>query len=304
MKETHVVLSKGMKSTYSKKHSIFLCCFFVIFLCLSGCKLEVYKGLTEDQVNEMVATLIYRGIDADKSPGGKEGFSLLVAEEQLIRALEILKKNALPRERYVNIGDVFSGQGMISSQSEERARMAFAISQELSDTFSRIDGVLTARVHVVPGRTDQASDTKVAPSMAIFLRHTPDSPVVNMLPGIREIAAKSLPDLEYDRTAVMLLPVQEPMTIPSHGSATFLGISLFPERGGPYFLIVTIVVFLLIVFGILFCIGLFLFQQSVPVVKKPVESKHVEIEHAEAKNIDTEVEPLAEAEILQEDQHG
>lgn len=26
--------------------------------------------------------------------------------------------------------------------------MAYAISQELSDTFSRIDGVLTARVHV------------------------------------------------------------------------------------------------------------------------------------------------------------
>lgn len=51
--------------------------------------------------------------------------------------------------------------------------MAYAISQELSDTFSRIDGVLTARVHVVLGGTDQATDTRTLPSAAVFLRHTP-----------------------------------------------------------------------------------------------------------------------------------
>ncbi|OMQ04718.1 EscJ/YscJ/HrcJ family type III secretion inner membrane ring protein [Lawsonia intracellularis] len=245
---------------------LFIIFFSIIFT--SGCKLEVYKGLTEDQVNEMVATLIYRGIDAEKSPGGKEGFSLLVAEEQLISALEILKKNALPRENYVSLGEVFSGQGMISSQSEERARMAYAISQELANTFSRIDGVLTTRVHVVPGYTDQAVDSKILPSMGIFIRHTPDSPVVNMLPSIREVAAKSLPDLEYDRTSVMLLPVQEPLTIPSMGSSTFLGISLFPERGSPYFLIGMGIIFLAIIFGIFFCIGLVLFQKNIPIAKK------------------------------------
>lgn len=253
-----------------KKWNNVLLVFFIIFsiIFVSGCKLEVYKGLTEDQVNEMVATLIYRGIDAEKSLGSKEGFSLFVAEDQLIRALEILKKNALPRESYVSLGEVFSGQGMISSQSEERARMAYAISQELANTFSRIDGVLTTRVHVVPGYTDQAIDTKILPSMGIFIRHTPDSPVVNMLPSIREVAAKSLPDLEYDRTSVMLLPVQEPLTIPSTSSSTFLGISLFPERGAPYFLIGMGIIFLSTIFGILFCIGLLLFQKNISIPRK------------------------------------
>ena len=70
---------------------------------------------------------------------------------------------------------------MISSASEEQARMAYAISQELSDTFSRIDGVLTSRVHVVLGGTDQATDARILPSAAVFLRHTPDSPVVNLV---------------------------------------------------------------------------------------------------------------------------
>ena len=90
-------------------------------------------------------------------------------EDQLVQSLEILKENNLPRADYENLGKVFSGQGMISSASEEQARMAYAISQELSDTFSRIDGVLTARVHVVLGGTDQATDTRTLPSAAVFL---------------------------------------------------------------------------------------------------------------------------------------
>ena len=141
----------------------------VLSLCaaLLGCQVEVYRGLTEAQVNTMLSTLLKRGIRAEKTAAGKAGFTLSVDEEQLVQSLEILKENNLPRADYENLGKVFSGQGMISSASEEQARMAYAISQELSDTFSRIDGVLTARVHVVLGGTDQATDTRTLPSAAV-----------------------------------------------------------------------------------------------------------------------------------------
>ena len=137
----------------------------VLSLCaaLLGCQVEVYRGLTEAQVNTMLSTLLKRGIRAEKTAAGKAGFTLSVDEDQLVQSLEILKENNLPRADYENLGKVFSGQGMISSASEEQARMAYAISQELSDTFSRIDGVLTARVHVVLGGTDQATDTCLPP---------------------------------------------------------------------------------------------------------------------------------------------
>ena len=141
----------------------------VLLLCaaLLGCQVEVYRGLTEAQVNTMLSTLLKRGIRAEKTAAGKAGFTLSVDEDQLVQSLEILKENNLPRADYENLGKVFSGQGMISSASEEQARMAYAISQELSDTFSRIDGVLTARVHVVLGGTDQATDTRTPFSSAI-----------------------------------------------------------------------------------------------------------------------------------------
>ena len=210
-----------------------------LLLCaaLLGCQVEVYRGLTEAQVNTMLSTLLKRGIRAEKIAAGKAGFTLSVDEDQLVQVLEILKENNLPRAEYENLGKVFSGQGMISSASEEQARMAYAISQELSDTFSRIDGVLTARVHVVLGGTDQATDTRILPSAAVFLRHTPDSPVVNLVSKIRELASKAVPDLDYERVSVMLVPVREQVSVPMQPASKFLGLPLMPENGPPYALI-------------------------------------------------------------------
>lgn len=188
----------------------------VLSLCaaLLGCQVEVYRGLTEAQVNTMLSTLLKRGIRAEKTAAGKAGFTLSVDEDQLVQSLEILKENNLPRADYENLGKVFSGQGMISSASEEQARMAYAISQELSDTFSRIDGVLTARVHVVLGVNDKVNNITIAPSAAVFLRHTLDSPVVNLVPEIRELVAGAVASLKYDNVSVMLVPVRESVTVP------------------------------------------------------------------------------------------
>ena len=213
----------------------------VLSLCaaLLGCQVEVYRGLTEAQVNTMLSTLLKRGIRAEKTAAGKAGFTLSVDEDQLVQSLEILKENNLPRADYENLGKVFSGQGMISSASEEQARMAYAISQELSDTFSRIDGVLTARVHVVLGGTDQATDTRTLPSAAVFLRHTPDSPVVNLVAKIRELTSK-----------VMLVPVREQVSVPMEPTPKFLGLPLAPQNGPPYALIGAGIVFLAALAGL------------------------------------------------------
>lgn len=94
--------------------------------------------------------------------------------------------------------------------------MSYALSQELADTFSRIDGVLTARVHVVLGVNDPVNNIRIEPSAAVFLRHTPDSPVVNLVPEIRELTASSVASLKYDNVSVMLVPVRESVTVPEN----------------------------------------------------------------------------------------
>ena len=37
-----------------------------LLLLLSGCKVEMYSGLSEDQANQMLSTLLRRGIEAEK----------------------------------------------------------------------------------------------------------------------------------------------------------------------------------------------------------------------------------------------
>lgn len=171
-------------------------------LMLTACDQTLYSNLSESDANEMLVTLLKRGVDAKKSAQG-EVFSIVVPEEQLVRSLEIIGEHSLPREQFQSLGTVFSGQGMIASQTEEQARLAFAISQELSATFSRIDGVLDARVHVVLVQHEQASGLTTPPSAAIFIRHTKDSPVESMIAEVKDIAAKAVPGLTYDRVTVM-----------------------------------------------------------------------------------------------------
>jgi type III secretion protein J len=185
-----------------------------LLLLLAGCRQELHSGLREGDANLMLATLLENGIDAEKASRGKNGFSISVEKSETVRALRILENRSLPRENFKNLGDVFSGQGMIASPTEEQARLAFAIEQELSGTFSRIDGVLTARAHVVLEHHDAASGTSTPSSTAVFLRHTPDSPVIDLQGKIKEICVQAVPGLSYEKVSVMLVPVRVSVLLP------------------------------------------------------------------------------------------
>ncbi len=182
----------------SKQTVALIACVF----CLTACEETLYSNLSERDANEMWVTLLERGIDASKVASG-DGYSVAVPRDQVIRALEIVSERSLPREKFDSLGSVFSGQGMIASQTEEQARLAYAIAQELSDTFSRIDGVLDARVHVVLVQHEKSSGLTTPPSAAVFLRHNESSPVTSMISEIKDIAAKAVPGLTFERVAVM-----------------------------------------------------------------------------------------------------
>ena len=209
----------------------------LITLLVAGCQEDLYQGLTEKQANVMLSTLLKRGIQARKVAGGKAGFKITVDESQMIQSLEILRESGLPDEAFDNLGKVFSGQGMISSPSEEQARLSYAISQELADTFSRIDGVLTSRVHIVLASTDPATDVRTPPSAAVFLRHTPESQVTNLIPKIREVTSRAVPGLDYEKISVMLVPVRESYTVPMQPRKTFWGLAFETENGSPYLIL-------------------------------------------------------------------
>ena len=173
-------------------------------LLLTGCREVLFSNLTESDANEVISVLLKRNIDAVKVNAGKEGFSIEVEQSDFINALEIAKENSLPKAKFESLGSVFSGQGMISSQTEEQSRLAYALSQELADTLMRIDGVLDARVHVVLVQHDQMSGITTQPSASVFIKHQTDSPVTSMVVSIKETVAKAVPGLDINSVSVML----------------------------------------------------------------------------------------------------
>ncbi len=185
-----------------KQLLVILCC-----VLLSACKVDLYSGLDEKQGNEMLALLLSEGIDVEKTVGKANSVQLLVDENQLANAIEILSRNSYPRDKFATLSDVFPEGGLISTPTEEAARYNYAISQDLAATVSNIDGVLTARVHLVlPKSTQKKNAEKQISKASIFIKHSSNINLDAYIPQIKQMVANSVIGLKYENIAVVLFP--------------------------------------------------------------------------------------------------
>ena len=179
-----------------------------LLLCACGGREALYSELTEQQANEMLAVLVRAGVDASKLRVDK-GWALEVGRKYLPRAMEVLKAEGYPRDTYDTLGQVFHKEGFVSTPLEERARLLYALSQELSHTISDIDGVIVARVHLAIPERRPLSDEKPLSSASVFIKHKPGSQVVNKAASIKALVVNSVEGLPYDNVTVTFF-VSEP----------------------------------------------------------------------------------------------
>lgn len=176
-------------------------------LVLGACKTDLYTKLSEREANEMVALLLDKGIPASRV-GAKDGTSSVQVEDgRFAQAVEVLKAGGYPRQSFTNMGEVFKGGGLIASPTEERARYVYALSEELSKTISSIDGVLSARIHVVLPKNDLLKQDATPSSASVFIRHDQDAPLKTLLPQIKMLVANSIEGLSYEKVSVVFVPV-------------------------------------------------------------------------------------------------
>jgi type III secretion protein J len=179
----------------------------LLLLVLAGCgKVELYGALTEREANEMLALLLRNGIAAEKVVGKNNVTALQVESGRVPDAVELLTAAGLPRDRFTSIGELFKREGLISSPSEERVRYIYGISQELSRTLNAIDGVLSARVHVVLPNNDPLQGGPVRPSTAaVLIRHSPGASMDAAVPKIKELVSNAIEGMAYERVSVVLV---------------------------------------------------------------------------------------------------
>lgn len=177
----------------------------VVLLSACGGRVELIAAVAEAEANEALGALLAAGIGAEKVPGKEGMVGIKVDARSVAQSVEVLKARGLPRERYAGMGDVFKKEGLISSPLEERARYVFALSQELSATLTRIDGVITARVHVVLPERSPAGDETTASSAAVFIKHRAEANLDTVQPQIRRLVTHAIPGLAADRVTLVMV---------------------------------------------------------------------------------------------------
>ena len=174
---------------------------------LTGCgaSVELLSNMNEREANEVVALLSEAGIKVQKMPGKDGVVNLTVDQSNVAQAITVLGAEGMPRERRATMGDVFRKEGLISSPLEERARYLWALSQELSETISQIDGVLRARVHVVLPERSTGGEPSMPSSAGVFVKHRRTVNLDESVPQIKRLVASSIPGLTVEKVSVVLV---------------------------------------------------------------------------------------------------
>ena len=201
-------------------------------LVLQACSVELYSNLNQRQANEIVATLMRHGIPAQREAGKDGKMTVSVQKDRFAEAMAILDESGLPKQEFQTLGEVFKRDGLVSSPVEERATMIYGLSQELSQTISDIDGVLSARVHLVLPENDPLRQRLVPSSASVFIRHRASVPMDELIPQVKMLVAKGIAGLTYDNVSVTLIPVAATAPVQGTGEAgftTFFGLWLHPD---------------------------------------------------------------------------
>lgn len=172
-------------------------CMIAGCLGLAGCKDEVYRGLTARDANEMTALLIAQGIEAGRTTAADGTYSIQVDQKDFSRTITLLSANGYPKESFRSMGEIFPGDGFIVTPLEQRARLNFALNQELSRTVSMIDGVVRSRVHVVVPEVDYRVPNAPRPTASVAVYHIPTVSSDDLASKVRLIVANGVQGLNY-----------------------------------------------------------------------------------------------------------
>lgn len=194
--------SRGNNAMPSPNRALRLLLIGLLASVLQACNTDLYTNLSERDANAMVAVLLRGGIPAERKTQDNGQLKVVVDEERFAEAMTLLDNAGLPQQSFSNMGEVFKGNGLVSSPVQERAQMIYALSEELSHSVSQIDGIVAARVHVVLPDNDLLKRVISPSSASVLVRYDPGTDINTLIPQIKTLVANGISGLSYDGVSV------------------------------------------------------------------------------------------------------
>lgn len=195
-----------------------LSCLFLLLL-FTGCQKDqtVITNVEEREANVVIVFLESKGIPALKikvaAPEGAGGdtpasmFNISVPETQVVDAMSYLNQAGLPRKQGTNLLQLFSKQGLMSSDKEETIRYQAGLAQQITNVILRMDGVLDASVQISfpPQDTLPGEVQKEHITAAVYVKHQGifEDPNMQMESKIKRLVSGSVSGLDINDVTVV-----------------------------------------------------------------------------------------------------
>ncbi len=212
-----------------------------------GCSMPIQHGLDEAAANEILTSLERVGIPATKGRDEDGTFAVVVAKGDGLRAMELMRSLGLPRGPRAGFGEIYKQPSLVPTPTEERARYVEALGGEIARTLESVDGVVSARVHLVLSEPDpMALDGKprVAAQAAVLLKTRGGRPAPIGERDVQKLVAGSVPGLDASAVAVVVIPAETPSA--SSASLAALGPLRTTADGRSVLVVVSVVAFALV----------------------------------------------------------
>ncbi len=176
---------------------------------LFGCSVPVAGGLSEVDANEVLVALEQDGVVATKEaePEQERGYRVLVGRDDASAAITVLTRKSLPRVGSPGVLDALGKGALVPSRSSEHAKVVIGTAGELERSLNRLDGVLSARVHLAVLQKDSLSfgEPERAPTASVLLRYRGATPPITPQ-DVQRLVAGAVPGLQAEAVTVVSAP--------------------------------------------------------------------------------------------------
>jgi type III secretion protein J len=192
-----------------------------IALAVEGCSAQVQHGLDERQANEIQTVLVDRGFEARKrvEDGRPPTWAIEVESAEAADAVRILAELGLPRPHPSGVRELVK-PGLVPDPTEQHALLMEAQSGELARTLEAVDGVVSARVHLVRPQPGRPGTPSAQPKAAVYLRVHPAAAarLAAMGEQLRALVAGAVEGLEASGVTLVISEVVS--TVPTRPPAS------------------------------------------------------------------------------------